>query len=153
VNAVRHSRDTYVRVGVSLAFSTCATTASLLGCFAKIPTRIVTSWSLHLLARVISKEPKPEPGYITPVWFRFELARFTTYTRVRTLQVSKSAVADLPSSTTQGAPTAAEQTRPEDLTPDPQQASRPVKVPPPSLPEHPLPPQLPQLAGQQTLLA
>lgn len=55
--------------------------------------------------------------------------------------------------TTQGAPTVAEQMRSKLLTPEPQQAWPPVKSSPPSLLLQPLPPQLPQLVGQQTLLA
>lgn len=60
---------------------------------------------------------------------------------------------DLPVGTTQGAPTVAEQTRSNDRTPDPQQASLPEKSPPPSRPPQPPPPHDPQLLGQQTVLA
>ena len=60
---------------------------------------------------------------------------------------------DSPSSMTHGAPTVAEQVRPKDLTPEPQQASPPVKLSPPFLPLQPTPPQDPQLGAQQTSLA
>ncbi len=53
----------------------------------------------------------------------------------------------------QGAPIWSEHTRSNDLTPPPQHASKPVNPSPPFLPVQPEPPQDPQLAGQQTLLA
>ena len=45
----------------------------------------------------------------------------------------------LPSEKMHGAPTLEEQTRPSSFTPPPQQASLPVKLPPPSLPLQPTP--------------